>query len=147
MKLSNMERRLLDCLGSDYVSSKILMDRLYVGLKRPNTNTISALVSRLRTKGINIESIRGKGYRRGSSAVDLVRNVALPRSFTQGGSITTEIKGMLSRYGLDFAIVAAVAMKALRAVATPTPKYLLTAPPKYDSVDYVQNAQGVYEPE
>ena len=134
-------------MGSDYVSSKILMDRLYVGLRRPKTNTISALVSRLRTKGINIESIRGKGYRRGSSAVDLVRNVALPRSFTQGGSITTEIKGMLSRYGLDFAIVADVAMKALRAVATPTPKYLLTAPPKYDSVDYVQNAQGVYEPE
>ena len=147
MKLSNMERRLLDCLGSDYVSSKILMDRLYVGLKRPKTNTISALVSRLRTKGINIESIRGKGYRRGSSAVDLVRNVALPRSFTQGGSITTEIKGMLSRYGLDFSVIADMAMKAIRAIATPAPAYLLTAPPKYGAVDFVRNAEGVYQAE
>ena len=40
MKLSKMERRLLGCIGNEYVSSKILMDRLYVGMKRPKTNTI-----------------------------------------------------------------------------------------------------------
>ena len=150
MKLSKMEQRLLNSMGSDFLSSAVLMDRLYMGLRRPKSNTISALVSRLRMKGVQIETRRGKGYRRENTkgtTVDLVRNVALPRSFTQGGSITTEIKGMLSRYGLDFAVIADVAMKAIRAIATPAPSYLLTSPPKYGSVDYVKGVDGVYRPE
>ena len=58
-----------------------------------------------------------------------------------------EIRGMMARYGLDFAVVADIAMKAIRAIATPAPAYLLTAPPKYGAVDFVRNAEGVYQAE
>ena len=39
------------------------MDRLYAGLRRPKTSTISPMIRRLRAKGVQIESVRGKGYR------------------------------------------------------------------------------------
>ena len=156
MKLSNMERRLLNCMGSEYASSTILMDRLYVGLRRPKSNTIPAMISRLRAKGVGIETLRGKGYRRlgiGGSLVLLSSGAvyetprALPKSLTQGGGLSGEIRGMMARYGLDFSVVADIAMKALRAIATPAPSYLLTAPPKYGAIDYVRGPDGTYGPE
>ena len=63
MKLSKMEQRLLNVMGGEYVGSAILMDRLYAGLRRPKTSTISPMIRRLRAKGVQIESVRGKGYR------------------------------------------------------------------------------------
>ena len=64
MKLSKMEQRLLNVMGGEYVGSAILMDQLYMGLRRPKSNTIPAMISRLRAKGVGIETLRGKGYRR-----------------------------------------------------------------------------------
>ena len=166
MKLSKMEQRLLNVIGGEYVSSATLMDRLYVGLRRPKSNTIPSMISRLRKKGINIETLRGKGYRLGypwftelpgvgvGKAVHVASNkmvdevaTRLPISLCQGNSISNEIRGMMARYGLNFSVVAELAMKAIRAIATPAPAYLLTAPPKYGAIDYVKNAEGVYEAE
>jgi len=155
MKLSKMEQRLLNVLGSEYVSSAVLMERLYAGLRRPKSNTISAIVSRLRAKGVKIETLRGKGYRLDSGRSLLsahgkvIREISrsLPKSINQGGGISNEIKGMIARYGLNFSVVADLAMKAIRAIATPAPSYLLTAPPKYGSVDYVKGPDGIYRAE
>jgi biotin operon repressor len=130
MKLSKMEQRLLNVMGSDYVSSTVLMDRLYEGLRRPKTVTIPSMVSRLRAKGIKIETLRGKGYRMAVGTSVLVHS--------------TEIRGMMARHGLNFSVVADLAMKAIRAIATPAPSYLLTAPPKYGAIDYIKGADGVY---
>ena len=55
MKLSKMEQRLLNVMGGEYVGSAILMDRLYAGLRRPKSNTISAMISRLRAKGVKLK--------------------------------------------------------------------------------------------
>ena len=155
-KLSAMEERLLNVMGSTYVSSAILMDRLYMGLRRPKSNTISAMISRLRAKGVEIETLRGKGYRRLGVKGSLVLlssgmlyevPYALPKGLTQGGRISDEMRGMMARYGLNFSVVADMAMKAIRAIATPAPAYLLTAPPKYGAVDFVESADGVYQAE
>ena len=153
-KLSKMEQRLLNVMGGEYVGSAILMDRLYAGLRRPKTSTISPMIRRLRAKGVQIESVRGKGYRmvRGqvSKALSLdttYGSVKLAPSLRQGGTVSQEIRGMFARYGLNFSVVADMAMKAIRAIATPAPAYLLTAPPKYGAVDFVRNAEGVYQAE
>ena len=156
MKLSKMEQRLLNSMGSEFLSSKILMDRLYMGLRRPKSNTIPAMISRLRAKGVQIETLRGKGYRRLGVKGSLVllssgtlyeAPYALPKGLTQGGRISDEVRGMMARYGINFSVVADIAMKALRAIATPAPAYLLTSPPKYGAIDYVAGPDGIYEPE
>ena len=156
MKLSKMEQRLLNAMGSEYASSAILMDRLYVGLRRPKSNTIPSMISRLRAKGVQIETLRGKGYRRLGAKGSLVLLSSgtlyevphvLPKGFTQGGRISDEVRGMMARYGINFSVVADLAMKAIRAIATPAPAYLLTAPPKYGAIDYVRGNDGVYRPE
>ena len=148
MKLSKMEQRLLNVMGGEYVGSAILMDRLYAGLRRPKTSTISPMIRRLRAKGVQIESVRGKGYRMVRGQVDTTYgSVKLAPSLRQGGTVSQEIRGMFARYGLNFAVIADMAMKAIRAIATPAPAYLLTAPPKYGSVDYVKGVDGVYRPE
>ena len=94
-KLSKMEQRLLNVMGGEYVGSAILMDRLYVGLRRPKTSTISPMIRRLRAKGVQIESVRGKGYRmvRGqvSKALSLdttYGSVKLAPSLRQGGTVS-----------------------------------------------------------
>jgi biotin operon repressor len=165
MKLSKMEQRLLNVMGSDYVSSTALMDRLYEGLRRPKTVTIPSIISRLRAKGVKIETLRGKGYRLGhpwflktksggmiltspAESATMIEEWSeafkLKPSFTQGGGISSEIRGMMARYGINFSVVADIAMKAIRAIATPVPSYLLTAPPKYGAIDYVRGPDGTY---
>lgn len=148
-----MEERLLNVMSdASWVSSTVLMDRVYEGLRRPKTVTIPSMVSRLRAKGVKIETLRGKGYRMAvgtsvlahSSEMGGQASKGLARGLSQGGNISTEIRGMMARYGLDFSVVADLAMKAIRAIATPAPSYLLTAPPKYGAIDYIKGADGVY---